>query len=74
MADVRGGDTVIVELTIDDAIGSDTRLPMDERGDPQPATLSTPYFIQMKGRARLRGVIAGERVDATGVGFFETYR
>ena len=74
MADVRGGDTVIVELTIDDAIGSDTRLPMDERGDPQRATLSTPYFIQMKGRARLRGVIAGERVDATGVGFFETYR
>lgn len=74
MADVRGSDTVIVELTIDDAIGSDTRLPMDERGDPQGATLSTPYFLQMKGRARLRGVIAGERVDATGVGFFETYR
>ncbi len=74
MADVRGADTVIVELTIDDAIGSDTRLPMDERGDPQGAKVSTPYFIQMKGRARLRGVIAGERVDATGVGFFETYR
>jgi hypothetical protein len=74
MADVRGADTVIVELTIDDAIGSDTRLPMDERGDPQRAAHSTPYFIQMKGRARLRGVIAGERVDATGIGFFETYR
>jgi hypothetical protein len=74
MADVRGGDTVIVELTIDDAIGSDTRLPMDERGDPQAASLPTPYFIQMKGRARLRGVIGGTRVDAEGVGFFETYR
>jgi hypothetical protein len=74
MADVRGGDTVIVELTIDDAIGSDTRLPVDERGDPQAGPLSTPYFIQMKGRARVRGVIAGRRVDAAGVGFFETYR
>jgi hypothetical protein len=74
MADARGGDTVIVELTIEDAIGSDTRLPMGERGDPQAAALPTPYFIQMKGRARLHGVIAGRRVDAEGVGFFETYR
>jgi hypothetical protein len=74
MFDARGGDTVIVELTVEDAIGSDTRLPMDERGDPQAAALSTPYFIQMKGRARLRGVIAGRRVDGQGVGFFETYR
>ena len=74
LADARGGDTVIVELTMDDAIGSDTRLPMDERGDPQAAPLPTPYFIQMKGRARLHGVIGGQRVDATGVGFFETYR
>ena len=79
MADARGGDTVIVELTIDDAIGSDTRLAMDERGDPQGAPLGgrsspAPYFIQMKGRARLHGVIAGTRVDVTGVGFFETYR
>ena len=74
LADARGSDTVIVELTIDDAIGSDTRLPMDERGDPQAAPRSTPSFIQMKGRARVRGIIAGRRVDATGVGFFETYR
>lgn len=74
MFDARGGDTVVVELMIEDAIGSDTRLPMDERGDPQAPALSTPYFIQMKGRARLRGVIAGRRVDGEGVGFFETYR
>jgi hypothetical protein len=74
MADVRGGDTVIVELTIEDAIGSDTRLPMDERGDPQASALSRPYFIQMKGRARLRGVIGGRRLDGEGAGFFETYR
>lgn len=73
MADARGSDTVIVELTIDDAIGSEP-LPIDERGDPQPAALATPHFIQMKGRARLRGVIGGRRVDAEGVGFFETYR
>ncbi|HJU67807.1 MAG TPA: hypothetical protein VJ650_06110 [Gemmatimonadaceae bacterium] len=74
MFDVRGGDTVIVELMIEDAIGSDIRLPLDERGDPQAAALSTPYFIQMKGRARLRGVIAGRPVDSEGTGFFETYR
>jgi hypothetical protein len=74
MSDVRGDDTVIVELTIEDAIGSDTRLPRDERGDPQAAVLSRPYFIQMKGRARLRGVIAGRRVDGEGFGFFETFR
>ncbi|MGQ0712720.1 MAG: hypothetical protein ACT4PJ_03190 [Gemmatimonadaceae bacterium] len=74
MADARGRDTVIVELTIEDAIGSGMRLPMDERGDTQAAALRTPYFIQMKGRARLRGMIAGARVDAEGVGFFETYR
>jgi hypothetical protein len=74
MADARGSDTVIVELTIDDAIGSDTRLPMDDRGDPQAAPLPAPYFIQMKGRARLWGVIGGRRVDASGLGFFETYR
>jgi hypothetical protein len=74
MADARGRDTVIVELTIEDAIGSDTRLPMDERGDPQATASPTPYFIQMKGRARVRGVIAGRRIDAEGAGFFETYR
>jgi hypothetical protein len=74
LGDVRGRDTVIIELTIDDAIGSDKRLPADERGDPLTAPLSTPYFIQMKGRARLRGRIGGTPVDATGVGFFETYR
>jgi hypothetical protein len=74
LGDVRGRDTVIIELTIDDAIGSDTRLPMDERGDPQAAESPTPYFIQMKGRARVRGRIGGAPVDATGVGFFETYR
>jgi hypothetical protein len=74
MADARGADTVFVELTIEDAIGSDTRLPMDERGDPQAAALPAPYFIQMKGRARLHGIIAGRRVDGAGYGFFETYR
>lgn len=74
MAEARGDDTVFVELVIEDAIGSDTRVPMDERGDPQAAPLPHPYFIQMKGRARLRGTINGTRVDAEGAGFFETYR
>lgn len=74
LAEARGDDTVFVELVIEDAIGSDTRRPMDERGDPQAAPLPHPYFIQMKGRARFRGTINGTRVDAEGAGFFETYR
>jgi hypothetical protein len=72
MADARGDDTIFVELTIEDAIGSDTRS-SNER-DPMTAPSRTPYFIQMKGRARIRGVLDGRRVDAEGVGFFETYR
>ena len=72
LADARGDDTIFVELTIEDAIGSDTRL-SNER-DPLTAPARTPYFIQMKGRARVRGVLDGQRVDAEGVGFFETYR
>jgi hypothetical protein len=72
LADARGDDTIIVELTIEDAIGSDTRL-SNER-DPLTAGSRTPYFIQMKGRARIRGILDGQRVDVDGVGFFETYR
>jgi hypothetical protein len=72
LADARGNDTIVVELTIEDAIGSDTRL--SNGRDPLTAPSRTPYFIQMKGRARIRGVLDGRRVDEAGVGFFETYR
>lgn len=74
-ADARGGDTLIVTLTIDDALGTDTRLPLLERGDATAARrLTRPYFIQMKGRMRIRGRVWGEPVEGEGIGFFETYR
>ena len=74
-ADVRGGDTLIVTLTIEDAIGTDTRRPFLERGDATAARrLTKPYFIQMKGRMVVRGRVWGESVEGEGVGFFETYR
>lgn len=95
-ADVRGADTLRVELTIEDAIGTDTRKQaqgespfanketdlqegatagIEERGDPARAVdAERPYFIQMKGTARITGRIGGEGVSGTGTGFFETYR
>lgn len=75
LVDARGADTVRVELEMLDAIGTDMRASMLERGDPAPArTLRRPYFIQMQGRARLSGRIGGTPIDVAGAGFFETYR
>jgi len=75
MFDARGDDTVRVELTIDDATGTDTRTPMVERGDALAARrIVRPYFIQMKGSARLTGRLHGHPIDVSGAGFFETYR
>ena len=60
MADARGSDTLIIELTIDDATGTDTRTPLIERGESAAARmLDRPYFIQMKGTARIRGRLGG---------------
>ncbi|MBA3341004.1 MAG: ABC transporter permease [Gemmatimonadaceae bacterium] len=86
-ADVRGSDTLRVELEIEDAIGTDMRRQgagpspfanreaSAERGDPgRDAETDKPYFIQMKGIARITGRIGGSRVDGTGSGFFETFR
>ena len=70
LADVRGADTVRLELEIEDAIGTDVRRTMLERG----TVLTRPYFIQMKGRARLSGRVGGEVLAGEGNGFFETYR
>jgi hypothetical protein len=72
-ADVRDSDTLRVELEIEDAIGTDTR-----RKGPGPSLGSTnserPYFIQMKGVARISGRVGGAAVSGSGTGFFETYR
>ncbi|HEX6058317.1 MAG TPA: hypothetical protein VFZ11_04810 [Gemmatimonadaceae bacterium] len=75
MEDVRGGDTLRVELEIEDAVGTDTRASLVERGETMAArALRRPYFIQMKGIARLTGRLDGRPVVGTGTGFFETYR
>jgi len=59
--DERDGDTLRIELTIEDAIATQIRT-------------NHPYFIQMKGTARISGRLGGERLDGTGTGFFETFR
>jgi hypothetical protein len=73
--DVRGDDTLRVDLQIEDAAGTDTRTPLAERGETMTArALDRPYFIQMKGRARLSGRVGGSPIRGEGTGFFETYR
>jgi hypothetical protein len=75
LADARGTDTLRLELTVEDAIGTDMRTTWLERGDPgSRRDLRTPYFIQMKGTARLSGRIGGTPLAGEGIGFFETYR
>ena len=78
-ADAHGNDTLRVELQIEDAIGTDTRRQSlgssEERGDPTGASsVARPYFIQMKGTARIAGRVGGVPVKGAGTGFFETYR
>ncbi|MEP6905789.1 MAG: hypothetical protein ABI875_06865, partial [Gemmatimonadales bacterium] len=78
-ADAHGADSLRVELDIEDAIGTDTRRQSpgssEERGDPTGARIvAHPYFIQMKGTARISGRIGGEPINGAGSGFFETYR
>ena len=73
--DARGDDTLRLVLDVEDAHVSDTRRPLVERGDFMNARrIARPYFIQMKGTARLEGRIQGNVIRATGAGFFETYR
>jgi hypothetical protein len=72
MVDVRGDDTLRVDLEIEDAIGTDMRRG-GERGGHEPSS-TTPWFIQMKGIARLSGRIGGQAISGSGSGFFETYR
>jgi hypothetical protein len=73
--DARGDDTLRVSLSVEDATVTDTRRPFIERGDYMNARrIARPFFIQMKGMARLEGRIGGNLVRAEGYGFFETYR
>jgi hypothetical protein len=75
LADIRGADTLQVDLTVEDAVATDTRTPLIERGAAAAARrLVHPYFIQMKGRAQLSGRIDGIPLSGDGTGFFETYR
>jgi hypothetical protein len=86
LTDVRGADTLRVELSIEDAIGTDTRLQSaggaevgeskagEKSGDLPGGTGERPYFIQMKGTARLSGRVGGAPIAGSGTGFFETYR
>lgn len=67
-ADVRGADTLRVELSIDDAIATDMRQSIES------VSFGGPYFIQMKGTATISGRLGGEPVSGSGTGFFETYR
>ena len=73
--DVRGADTLDLRLTIDDAVASDTRGGLVDRGEGDYARrLPTPWFLQMKGRAQLAGRAGGKPLSGEGIGFFETYR
>lgn len=74
LADVRAGDTLRVELEIEDATATDMRRSAIERGEPGAALMRTPYFVQMKGIARLTGRVGGQVIRGEGRGFFETYR
>ena len=75
LADARGDDTIRVELEIEDAAGTDMRRSAVARGEAgAPEVNATPYFIQMKGIARISGRVGGELLRGEGRGFFETYR
>jgi hypothetical protein len=75
MTDIRGDDTLHVELTVDDASATDTRQPSAERGDTGAGReIARPYFIQMKGVLHVTGRVHGRPIDGRGTGFFETYR
>jgi hypothetical protein len=75
MTDSADRDTLRVELTIEDATGTDTRRGRPERGETGlMRAIDRPYFIQMKGLARISGRIDGAVVSGEGSGFFETYR
>ena len=75
MVDVRGDDTLRIELTIEDATATDTRTPSVERGEGLGSRqLERPFFVQMKGLMKISGRVLGKPLSGVGAGFFETYR
>ena len=73
--DARGDDTLHITVNVEEASVTDTRRPLIERGDYMNARrIARPYFVQMKGKARLEGRISGRSIRAEGYGFFETYK
>ena len=76
--DVRGDDTLRVDISVEDAIVTDTRpragTGEGERGDPLGSQKARPNFIQTKGTARISGRLDGKPLAGSGAGFFETYR
>lgn len=73
--DIRGTDTLRLLLTVDDAVATDTRIGLVERGDSDAArALRRPWFVQMAGEARVEGRVRGRVLSGRGRGFFETYR
>jgi hypothetical protein len=75
MIDIRGTDTLAIDLAIEDATATDTRQRATGAGDPLASRgLARPYFVQMKGIARLSGRVNGRPLLGEGAGFFETYR
>ena len=75
LLDVRGDDTLRLTLTVDDAVATDTRIGLVDRGDSEAArALRAPWFVQMAGEARLEGRVRGRVLSGRGRGFFETYR
>jgi hypothetical protein len=75
MVDTRGDDTLRITLEIEQASAHDTRQRSAERGDALASRkIARPYFVQMKGTARLTGRVRGRAMEGTGAGFFETYR
>lgn len=75
LLDIRGADTLRLQLIIDDAVATDTRASLAERGDgAEPRGLNKPYFVQMAGEATISGRVHGRTLGGRGRGFFETYR
>ena len=73
--DTRDGDTLDVSIVVDDAVVSDTRKNLAQRGESTlPRDLRNPWFVQMAGEATIRGRIRGKHIRGEGRGFFETYR
>jgi hypothetical protein len=67
-----------IDISVEDAIATDTRPRRAsnerERGDPLGSEKKRPYFVQMKGTARISGRLDGQPLAGSGTGFFETYR